>query len=327
MTDLSDLYQRAVALTGRFPDFSKADIEALLRGRGAWQVQSGPNKESFALVADTPDGKKQDKARELGVPIVLAEELRAALGEPLAGYRARLERQIDAQPNYINRAWYHLGAPASAESIQKVEARLGRPLPLSAKNLFAQLNGITLVWVSPKMQDTVSEPLSWGESMDPGGGLYATLSAHRDKNKSRFWGGVINIPDVETLFLTEWEDRVFYRSAKGPKATVKVGKKKVGADAFYDNLFLLDAFHPYYQAGLWADPDSGEFFVVYGSDHGADWLWSTPISFEVYMEYLAWELGSNRMIDPASKLGMTKAMLKAHPRSWFQLDITRTFLS
>ncbi|MCB9742322.1 MAG: hypothetical protein H6741_25775 [Alphaproteobacteria bacterium] len=320
MIDLRDARPYSIALTGKFPDLSKAEIEILLQARGSGHVMGAPSKYSTLLIADTPDGKKQDKARELGQPILLGEDLRAALGEPLEGYRERFERAVAERPNYYSNVYFHIGDPAPAETLARVEEKLGRPLPLAAKNLFSQLDGLSYLWTIPDMKAPREGLMGWADMMDSGGELYSSLVNFQQKNKTRFGMGCVNIPTVETIFFTEWEGRLFSSDHYGPKDKIKVGKQKVGARAFFDNLFLLDGFHFYYQAGLWADPESGELFVVYGSDHGADWLWSTPLPFEIYMEYVLWEFGSNRIIQPASKLGMTRAMCRVHPRSWTQLE-------
>ncbi|MCB9762356.1 MAG: hypothetical protein H6739_21345 [Alphaproteobacteria bacterium] len=320
MTDLRNVHQKRVAVSGRFPDFSKAELEILLRARGAWQVTNTASKDTFAMLSAEATGKKPDKARELGVPILLPEDVRAALGAPLEGYRERLAFRIADRPNYYKNAVLHIGDPASDALIARIEERIGFPLPEAARNLYRQLDGISWLWTIPKLQDTVDAPLPWNEACHQDGELWRRLADLQKHNKSRFTMGLICIPPAETVFFEQWDGRMFSSDAYGPKDTVKVGTRKLKAKEFFRNLFIFDAFHGYYQAGLWADPEEQTFNIVYGSDYGADWTWCKPIPFEIYMEYLAWEFGSNRIIDLVAKLGRTTSMHRWHPRTWMQLE-------
>lgn len=319
MTHLRDLHQKYVAVTGKFDAFSQGDLEILLRARGAWGVRGAPAKDTVVLIAATSEGSKQDKARALGQPVILGDALRAALGAPLADWRQRLQRLMDHETN--NRggkrfAVAHLGAPVPGATLDRIEARIGFPLPAVARELFAQVDGVSLLWGRPALRTTPTsdQPIPWNVAMDDGGDLWNEL---RRLDRDVLWG-LVCIPSVETVFFEAWVGRVFPRIE--PDAGVQLGKRKVKARDFYGQLFLFDAFHPFYQAALWADLERKELVVVYGADHGADWTWSSPVSLELYLEYLLLDLGHSRLIDPVNKRGLTTAMHRVHPNPWYQLE-------
>ena len=319
MTKLPDLYQKYVAVTGKFDGFSQGDLEILLRAHGAWGVRGAPAKDTVALLAATADGSKQDKARALGQPVLLGEDVREALGAPLAGWRQRLERLIrsEAQDRGGKRfAVAHLGPPVPQQSLARIEARTGFALPAVAREWLAQVDGVSLLWGRPALRATPTSdlPIPWNVAMDDGGALWNEL--HRLGRD--VYRGLVCIPPVETLFFTPWVGRVFPRYE--PSDVVQLGKRKVKAPDFYESLFLFDAFHPFYQAALWADRERKEWVIVYGADHGADWTWSNAVSLEMYLEYLLLDLGHSRLIDPVNKRALTTAMHRVHPNPWYQLE-------
>lgn len=309
--DLRDVYGKSIAVTGRIPGFTKAELEILLEARGAALVNNSPSKDTSVVIAAADGGKKVEKARALGLPLVFGDDVRAALGEPLEGYRARFERSAAKRPKFYKTATLHLGAPAPHELLERVAERVGFALPAAARNLFSQVNGLSYLWSTRKMPAPIAGPLAWHDAMHQDGATWKTLLALSRKGKGSFVMGLIAIPDAETIFFSEWNNRVFSSGDPGPKDRITIGKKKAKAQDFWRNLFLFDAFHGYYQAGLWADPVSQDFYVVYGSDYGADWEWSSPISLEIYMEHLCTQFGRTRPIDPASKAGMTTSMLRS----------------
>jgi hypothetical protein len=319
MSPLPDLHQKYIAVTGKLEGFSPGDVEILLRARGAWGVRSAPAKDTVALIAATAEGSKQDKARALGQPVVLGDTLRAALGAPLAGWRQRVQRLIDDETNDRGGKRFavaSLGAPVPDATLARIEARIGFPLPAVARELFAQVDGASLLWGRPALRTTpISDlPVPWNVAIDDGGALWNEL---RRFDRDVQWGFICLLP-VETVFFETWVGRVI--PTHDPDAVLRLGKRKVKARDFYGQLFLFDAFHPFYQAGLWADREREDLVVVYGADHGADWTWSNPVSLEQYLEYLLLDLGFSRLIDPVNTRALTAAMHRVHPNPWYQLE-------
>ena len=319
MPDLRDVSKQTIALTGRFPEWSKAELEILLRGRGAWRFVSSPSRECAAVVSADREGPKVDKARELGLPITFADELRAALGAPLEGWRGRMERSLAGRPNYYKNAVFAVGDPASDAVLERVEARIGFPLPEAARNLWSQLDGLSLLWTIPELQPTSSEPLPWHVACHDDGALWRSIHDLRAHNPSRFDMGQVCIPPIETLFFEAWDGKMFEGSGYGPKDTLKLGKRKVKANDLFGNLFLFDLFSPYYQAGLWADREEQALHVVYASDYGADWSMAATVPFEVYLEFLLVDHGRTRPIEPSSKIGWPKSIRNVAHLSWKEL--------
>lgn len=320
MTDLRDVSEKTLALSGRFADWTSAELEILLRGRGAWRFVSSPSKACAAMVADSLDNPKVQKARALGLPVFTADGLRAALGPPLEGYRARLERSLAARPRYVKDAVQAIGDPASPELLARVEARIGFPLPEAARALWSQMDGLSLVWTTPELQATSTELLPWNVACHDGGALWRGLYDLREHNPSRYDMGMVCIPPVETIFFTGWDGMMFEGSAWGAGDTLKLGSRKIKARDLFDNLFLFDLFSPYYQAGLWADRERQDLVVVYASDHGADWSMAAPVPLEVYMEFLLVDHGRTRAISPSSKLGWPTSIRRLAHLSWIELS-------
>lgn len=316
--DLRDVTGKHITVTGGIPGLTRGGLEILLEARGVAVLSRSPGKLTDLVIAPEDSGKKVDKARALGLPIVVGDEVRAALGEPLEGFRARFQAKLAKRPKFYKDAVLHLGDPAPAQLLERVAERVGFALPLAARNLFSQLNGLSYLWSTRKMPAELAGPLAWHDTMDQDGAIWRTLLELSGTSKGSFSMGLIAIPDLETIFFSEWDERLFISGNYGPKDRVTIGKKRAKARDFWGNLFLFDAFHGYYQAGLWADPVSEEFYVVYGSDYGADWGWSSPIPLEIYMEHLCARFGAGRIIDPAVKAGMTSSMRRTH--SWYELN-------
>lgn len=320
MTDLRDLSRQTLCITGRFADWSKAELEILLRGRGAWRVAPSPSKAVSVVISAETAGPKVDKARALGLPVVFADELRAALGAPLEGYRARLLRSLAERPRYIHDAVLAVGDPVSDALLARVEARIGFPLPEAARNLWKQLDGLNLLWTVPSaVQERSDALLPWSVACHGDGELWTKIHALRAQNPSRFDMGQIAIPPVETIFFQAWDGTMFDGSAYGPKDTLTLGKRKVKAQDLFSNLFMFDLFSPYYQAGLWADREQQALHVVYCSDYGADWSMAATVPLEVYLEFMLVDHGRTRPIEPSSKLGSPKSIRNLAHLSWMEL--------
>ncbi len=317
---LKDLHEKNVAILGKIPGWNQTDLEILLRARGAWRVQSSASKYIHIAISAETEGPKVDKARSLGIPIVEAAVLRSALGEPLADYRTRLERRLAAQPRYMKNAVLALGGPASGEALSRVEERIGFSLPTAARNLFSQLDGLSLLWTIPSLQPSSGDPIPWSDACGDGSELWSRLRALRKAQPKRFGMGLACIPPLETVFFNKWEGCMFSGEDYDAKATLQLGKRKLNAREFFANLFIFDAFSPYYLAGLYADRAAGELFVAYGSDYGADWSFAHLVPFEVYMEFLLVQLGRTRAIVPSSKLGWPTSFARIAGQSWIELN-------
>ena len=319
MTDLSDLHQQNVCVSGRFADWTKAELEILLKARGAWQVSASPSKGVAAMISAEATGPKVEKARALGVPVVGPDELRQALGPPLNGYLRRLNRKIAEQPSYVQRAVLAVGAPASDALLARVEQQIGFPLPAEAAALWRQLDGLSLLWTTPGLMPCSSEPLAWSEACHDGGPLWTRLHALRAANPTRFWMGMVCIPPLETLFFTPWRGRIVPDHAVGPKDTVQLGRRKVAAQALTEHLYGFDLFSPFTFAGLWADQETQRLQVVYGTDHGADWSVAATVPLEVYLEFLLVDLGATRPIEPTRKVGWPSGIRRLAHLPWVEL--------
>lgn len=302
-----DFYQKKVAISGKFEKYSKEELAAILQGLGVWYIGSGVSKQTDFLFSAEEESKKTQKANDLDKPILFSKDLDQALGDPLRHAIDRLKRFLDF--NRVELINFAVGKPIDTKLVKRIEKRIGFPLDQTARNLFTQFDGLTLLWANETLPFPKSEkPIEWSAACDDGGEIWTKL--YKAAEKDWLFMGLICIPPAETIFFHDWDGKLFDSKSYGPKDKLKVGKKKVGAKDFYTNLFPFDFFHPFYQAALWADQESKELRVVYGSDHGACWTDFHPIPLRVYMETLLYKQGSERFIKPVSKTAWTQGISK-----------------
>ncbi len=306
-----------VAYTG-FPEYSKKDLRVLIDAYG-YSYAGGLNRNVRIVFTSREDAKVQ-AARAQGVRIITPENFRTELGPPLGSFLSRLKARVVERG--AERAFgchlFGVGAPADEAVLEKVEARIGFALPEAARQLWRQLEGLSMLWTisytagrpSP-LAGTGLTPdalIPWNQACHAEGALWSAIDAHRAVGSIQGVMGLACIPPVQTIFFTDWDERMFSSSAYTDRDTIQMGRRKVKAKEFFANLFMFDLFHPYYQAGLWADREKEELSVVYGSDHGADWGVAATIPLELYMEQLLNTLGGDRIIEPTSRGGRTRAM-------------------
>ena len=65
---------RTLVVTGRFPDMSREEIEAMIRAHGGHAADS-VSKRTFAVLAGEAAGSKRDRALQLGIPVLSLEDL------------------------------------------------------------------------------------------------------------------------------------------------------------------------------------------------------------------------------------------------------------
>lgn len=294
-------------ITGRFANWSNAELEILLRARGATGMDEVPAKYTLGVLSGAQTGKKVDKARALGIPVYLPDQVRGLLGPPLSGYRERFERLRTARSGALNEQVLAIGDPAPAALLARVEERVGFPLPEAARNLWTQLDGLSYLWTSPGPQGLVDPtPIPWHVAIHQDGDLWRRLYAAGEQTEG-FKMGLCCIPKLETIFFSDSGPL-----GGGDKGKVQLGKRKVAAQEFYPNLFLFDFFHPFYQAGLFADRAHQTFNIVYCADYCADWSVAASVPFEIYMEYLLLEWGRSRLITLTHPLGATTSISANH---------------
>jgi DNA ligase (NAD+) len=70
-------------LTGTLPNMKREEAAALIELHGGKVIGSVSKKTSYIVAGDAA-GSKLDKARELGVPVIGEDELRALVGQQMA---------------------------------------------------------------------------------------------------------------------------------------------------------------------------------------------------------------------------------------------------
>jgi len=279
-------HKDTVGIEGTLEDFPKGLLHILVKARTHWTIEPSAPKDAVAFFTTKPEGKKADKARERGVPVITNDEARDVLGAPLEGYRERFEAYVANRADYYKNNVFKMGDPVSPEVMERIEERVGFPLPEAARNLFSQLNGLQWFWTYDKEVD-VGESLDWTQSAEFSSDFWMKIKTAEIDGM-----GLICIPDIETIFFSKWQLGADPNTATG---TVKLGRRKVDAKSFYQNLFGFDFFDFFYPCALWADQETEQFYIVYGDDQGAAWEFA-PVSFEGYMEHLMVEDARDRLM-------------------------------
>jgi hypothetical protein len=281
-------FGETVAIEGTLKGFPGGLLPLLVKARTQWTIAPSPNKKTVAFFTTKPEGKKAEKAKTLGVPVITEDEARDVIGPPLKGYRERIEHFVSQRPDYYVDHVFKMGDPVSDAVIARIEKRVGFEVPEAARNLFAELNGLQWFWTY-RMDVPPMEGLDWTQTGEFSSEFWRDVKAP-DNN---FNLGLVCIPDVETIFFSDWHLGANPKDVVGRK--VKLGKRKVDAPSFYSNLFGFDFFDTFYPCGLWADPETKDFYIVYGDDHGASWE-CEPVPLEGYMEALISTDGTDRLV-------------------------------
>jgi len=283
MSEPMDLWEKSVCISGRFEGRTKLDMELLLRGRGGGTTRS-VSKHTDVLFSSDPNTSKAQKAQTLGVTVVTPQDLDAFLGGPLWNYKARMERSATRYAGSEHLSTLAWGAPASAAALKMAEETIGFPLPAAFRSFYEQANGMSAHLYVPKkrgvkLPERKTALIPWDVSAHTDGPLWKDMAENSSGTV-----GVANLLPLETIFSSNWSSMCM--DVSDPKGTLRVGKRKVKEPEFFDNLYMFDAFHGYYQAGIWADRKNKTLWVMMGEDYGATWHDSFPIQFETYMEEL-----------------------------------------
>ena len=313
------------AIVGRLSGWDPSHLEMLLRGRGVIGFKKSVSKKSVVLCCDDPEHKMAQKARDYGVPVLDSASVRGAIGAPLASYRRRLEALLDERKSRFGhvykRALLHIGEPASEADLAMVEQRIGFELPEAARNLWSTMDGFVFLWFwgGNTWRGPTEGPLAWHEAIDADGAFWKKVRQTRGKKMLPI--GLIDIPDLKTIFGTEWKGYLTPDIEDLPP--VRLGKREVAAEDFYPQLYGFDFFSPYYQAAIWADRETKSLQVVYGQDYGADWDFAEAVPLEVYMESLLGFWGEERLLRLNAPLGATTSMSRIRGRSYMTLHPLR----
>ena len=265
-------------------------ISAKLNSRGARAFIYDDYREPPDLViADATDPIAHQAVQD-GVPAVSAAAVRSLIGPPLANLRERLLDRLRVAREMQELVHVHLGEPADAELITRVEEEiLGFSMPPALRTLYEEMNGFSLYLpcitdeskciLDPTLPLEIAhqEFVPWNEFaasqtdtlVYPDG--YDRARAAAD-SPDHFYLAVVYIMPLEAMFFdNDWE-----------------------ANRGYQDLYLFDAFDPFYEAALQVDSEAETVMVRMVEDHGAstdDW---DPIEVEDYIEQLLFSYFSGR---------------------------------
>ena len=326
MTQTIDVVGANVALSGSFSSYSKPEVHFMLRALGAAKVVGSPSKKTVALVCNDAEGSKASKARKLDQPIIAEDSLWTIFPDPFAGFPQRLRQALEDKDWWRYVVRFAAGAGCDDATLARIEARIGFPLSTPARSFFRAVDGLSLVLSTGMERGEGVEPtgdqLAWQLATNDMGEHWQTLyRVQEEREPSETYSGVIVVPPVETMFFGHWSGAEYEGD---PKATIKVGRHKWNEAAFYQNLFLLDAFHPYYQTGLYAERENQRLWALLVSDKGASWTDCHPVPFEAYLASLILEYGRYRYFKPTSKTawrrGFSHVSYRIAPGLDFRID-------
>ncbi|MDC0720836.1 SMI1/KNR4 family protein [Nannocystis bainbridge] len=270
------------------------ELGYLFESRGAfvsesWLTDAVPVDAETLVVVREASSDMAERARARGARVVAEADVRELLGPPLVDYRARLEASLaGARENGLRILRLATPPGATDEQLARVEAKLGFALPAALRSFYQQMNGLSLAFHSSRggFADGIHDPtvplavesrvpLAWHEAADEGGDFWAAIhEAPRPTDGAPFLVGVICIPDIETVFFTDWTET---------------------CGNFDADTLLFDAFHSYHSTALRVDRARGELFIVPVDDYFAN-LDFGRVDIEVYLERILVSSGSARSV-------------------------------
>lgn len=298
----SELQGKVVVVTGTFSR-PRGELEAELVARGATLGGSITKKTQLVFAGDKA-GSKLDKARELGLTVRGEAELLALLGVSagpaptppprgvagttrLADFRERLLARIAELKAHegVKVLYEVVGDPVAPEAVDAAAARRAVTLSAEERELYARMNGCTLVWVpvhAAAYDKAIHKPKKGRPPM--------TVLENLDTDAFR----IIAMPPIEEVFGKPFDYARFLDGDPTPR---------LGFD--FPGIFTTPALVV----------REGRIAVEVGDDHGA--AWSAPAtSLEDYVETVLATWGDvplRRQIFLERKHGVGRAYFDAHP--------------
>lgn len=292
-----DLSAAADLIRALIPDASVKEMRGCILfelpdGNRNWAVVSvfadSPTLVEARYVAGTADPRcaklRADLVRTFEATVVLPTP------PPVLRFQERLlERLRGIRESGIRIRYLAFGPPASPEQIAEVErAHLGFPMPAAMRTFFEAHDGLSLLFhrvddLSAEIFDhsvplTIENegPIAWNEAMHDGGPIWALIDAAdfgESPNGGFFYAGMICIPNLATLFSTDWASIMGW-----PEGT-----------------WLFDSFHPFYSSALVADRASETVWIQPTADYGAD-RDAPRVDLAEYLENLLQTGGTERIV-------------------------------
>ena len=196
-------------------------------------------------------------------------------------FRAMVD-ELRARPDVVITR-FHVAPPVSDEEIRDVQQAIGRDLPEEILGFYRQANGISLQWF-PKDGE------GYEEGAEEADELFDWVP------EDGYGSGVVNIYPLERL-KEDHADEFWFDHIPDDAPPEFDHDRFAGQDfsdlAFHKSLRAIDYFDSYRVAAL-ALIDEPVPRVVFGDDHGADFITFPPASFGSYLETVLAVRGSYR---------------------------------
>lgn len=199
--------------------------------------------------------------------------------DPIARLRSMVA-ELNAHPDVVVTR-FHVGPPASEQLLAQVQAKLGTALPDDVLSFYRRANGVSLQWFprgTPRFaRHEQTEDAPFFEL--PEGGEQS---------------GVINLRAVEQLIHGHEDEYWFSDMPTEPAEFLHDGFDVAHSDlAFHQSLRGIDEFDAFRVTAL-ALIDAPSPRVVFGDDHGADFISFAPVPFAEYLDVVLATYGSYR---------------------------------
>ncbi|MCI5056147.1 MAG: SMI1/KNR4 family protein [Flavobacteriales bacterium] len=164
--------------------------------------------------------------------------------------------------------------PADLEAIKKVEDALGYRLDESITSFYSECGGVQLIWTHKENLEfeDLAQVLNSNKALKSN---WAFLDYYN-------YDGVIMIPSIKEVFLTDWKKMIYWDDTEGE---VEFAGKTYQEPDFSKQLKPFDWFSNYYDVTFFLDKNSNPCLIM-GDDHMACYTDSRRITVSVYLEFL-----------------------------------------
>ena len=192
---------------------------------------------------------------------------------------------------------FHQGPPASQHDIEAAEILAGRTLPESLKMFYQQSDGLSLSWaVKSRVPASVADQYQPVIVRDFGENNWDSLdNDHFMRDYDNILDGVVNIPDIQSLFQQDWED-IVWSYDDSDEGDIKIHGYDFSCPLEQrQSIIPFDGFSKEWCTSLLWKRDEQyngmEIPLVLGSGSHADYSNTRPTSIETYLEFILAQKG------------------------------------
>lgn len=198
-------------------------------------------------------------------------------------------KELDHHPDILV-THYHRGSPASDQDIQAAERICGKELPESMKKFYKAANGLSLSWIKKdRARDGIDEQvvvphISDTENQEVLPDYHDPLDINHFKRDYEPFDGVVNIPDLVSLFEWDWSDDLYRMDSMADDTEITLHNSSFENELkLYQSIRPVDAFSKECGVALYLT-DQPDIPLMLGQNHYADFKYTALTDFESYLE-------------------------------------------